>query len=906
MAPALAVVLISLGVAAPSASAAEFNFGLGAVAASETTTSAARHPDLTTSFEIDVVRTVTSPKTKDVVIGLPAGLYGDPNAVPRCATGYFEGGMCPVESQVGISIVSLNTSGAPREFTTPVYNLDPPHPDSEVARLGFLAVNLPVFIDISVRTAGDYGISASVHDAPGLEAILGTETIIWGNPADSSHDKSRLTPQEAIECESGTACKAPGGERGSSIPLAQRRPFLTNPSSCGPLEASFAATSYQLPGQVFAKNSPMAPISACEAIPFVPTLEARPTTDVAGAPTGLRTNLFLPQHPDPEEAATATMREARVTLPEGMTINPSAADGLTACADAQVHFHEDLDAQCPDGSKLGTATITSPALSRPLQGALYQRTPGGKGSQFRLWLVSDDLGLHIHIPGEVKADPQTGQLTAVFADLPQVPTEKVEIEIWGGANAPLKNPDVCGTYETTSLITPWSDDPAATPADRYEIGRTPNGGSCPTTSATEANAPGFEAGSERPISATYSPFLLRLRRADGSQQFGHLDLTLPPGLVGKLAGLGQCPDAVLAAAADKTGKAEQSSPSCPQSSRVGTLYAAAGAGPDPYWTRGTAYLAGPYQGAPLSIAIITPAVAGPFDLGTVVVRSGIYLDPQSAQIRVKADLPRIIEGVPLNLRTAAVDADRPGFTLNGTSCEPLAFTGTLTSVFGNPAPLTSRFQLAECARLPFKPKLTLALKGSTKRSSNPALVADLRARPGDANIARAQVRFPQAAFIDNAHFDSICTRVQFAADHCPKGSVYGSAWATSPLLDYKVKGKVYLRSSDHLLPDLVVKLQGPQSQRLEFDLVGKNDSVHGALRNTFEVVPDVPVNRFHLQLFGGKRSLIELSSGLCRNPRAAFNFTAQNGRVYDTAPKVKTSCGNGSRKNHHGNRPHHR
>jgi hypothetical protein len=875
-------------------------WGIESVGAEISTAQAAGHPDFTTSVFLPEppydFKHLGEPRPRDYLLRLPPGLYGNPNLAPRCRTGDFLGGECPIDSQIGVSRVRL----LGRPFATvPLFNLTPVHPEREIARLGVMVAKFPTFVDFSVDTAGDYGITASVPNLSSTELVTALSTTIWGNPADPVHDKERMTIGEGSNCQ--RPCNAPNEERATEElgPVA----FMTNPSACQEGEVGTTITSYQFPGQVFSAGAPLPPITGCQGIPFAPSFEARPTSDVAGAPTGLKTKLTLPQTSDPAELSTATMREARVTLPAGMAINPSAADGLAACSAEQVHFHEELDTACPDASRLGTATISSPALPHPLQGALYQRSPEGKGNLFGLWLVADDLGLHIKIPGRIEPDPQSGQITAVFADLPQVPVSEIDFDIWGGARAPLKNPDACGTYETTTSFKPHSDDPPVTGSDSFAIERGPGGGACPSDLATAPNAPVFEAGTESAVSATYTPLGVKLRREDGSQPFGSLDLTLPPGLLGKLAGVTSCPEAALAAAAARSGAEELASPSCPAQSRIGGVWAAAGAGPAPFWTRGEAYLAGPYKGAPLSLAILTPALAGPFDLGTVVVRSALELDPESAEITVKSDpIPRILEGVPLNLRTIAVRADRDGFTRTGTSCDPLAFSGTLVSTLGQAAPLSERYQLGECGRLPFKPQLALTLKGPTSRGSHPPLIADLRAKGGEAGIARTRVTLPHAAFLDQGHIGTVCTRVQFAADKCPKRSVYGKAWAKTPLLGYKLQGPVFLRSSNHTLPDLVIKLKGPPSQPLEFDLVGRVDSVRGALRNTFEGVPDAPVSRFHLQLFGGERGLIVLSEGLCRDSRAKIGLVGQNGKRLDTNTKMQTSCGGGKKQQRRGHR----
>jgi hypothetical protein len=963
-------------------------YGIESANAEVSTAAAAQHPDFTFTFSLNTPVSHYDAKTKESVIKLPPGLYGNPNLTPRCAVGLFLVQACPIDSQIGVVEVEwAQEIGSMGSVTAPLYNLVLSHPDREIARFAFDPVrSLNVFIDVSVRTAGDYGITTTVHSAVSLNPLRRTEVTVWGNPADSTHDKLRMTPNEAQSCPfPKSACKQPGGERPTEElgPIA----FMTNPSACGPWSVGLELTSYQLPGQRFSADAPIepGPVDECHDLPFAPILEARPTTDVAAAPTGLQSKIRIPQHEgcalipgsevrleelrgqreifeekrqklaqleeekaSPEEIqaakeallqtkarqgelnaepfyecepATATMREAKVTLPEGMTINPSAADGLAACSDQQVHLHEELDAQCPDASKIGSLKIVSPALAEPLVGAVYQRSPQ-PGHLFGLWLVSDALGLHVKIPGEVNPDPNTGQLTAVFSDLPQVPVQEIDLDIWGGARAPLKTPDTCGSYETTSSLTPWSSDPPASPDDRFQIDRGPSGGPCnagdPSRSATPADrgarpfAPGYDAGTTSPLAGQFSPFALRVTRQDGEQELTAQQGHLPQGLLAKLAGVAECSEADIARAQARSnpgdGALEQLDPSCPAASHIGRVQTAAGAGPAPYWVKGEIYLGGPYRGAPLSLVIIAPAVAGPFDLGTVVVHDPLYVDPQTGEAHDAAVLPTILEGVPLNLRTVAVDIDRPDFILNPTSCDPMTIAANIGGAGASlvdPAddilkPVSERFQVAECKALKFQPKLTLALKGSTKRTSNPALIADLRARHGEANIARAQVKLPKAAFLDNSHIATICTRVQFAADTCPKGSVYGKAWATTPLLDYKLSGPVYLRSSDHPLPDLVVKLKGPEGHPIEFDLVGRTDAVKGALRNTFETVPDAPVSKFHLELFGGKRGVIELSSGLCRSPKASIKFTAQNGRVYDTSPKIKTGCaGKGGKGRHH-------
>jgi hypothetical protein len=853
-------------------------FGIKSAEGSLTTPAAAEHPDLTLAFALNTPQADFCPKTKDVTVSLPPGFYAIPTLPARCSTGELLGGNCPIDSQVGVTQVRV--SGL---RTLPVFNLIPPHPDQEIARFGFVVGTFAVFIDVSVRTASDYGATATIQSAPSLFPLSTAKTTFWGDPADPAHDPQRMTVFEGNNCE-GFACLHPPN---FARPTEELGPiaFMTNPSACQQGSFGVEVTSYQLPGQVFSKSAPLGPIVDCEGFPFAPHLEARPTTDVAGAPTGLTSSVTLPQSTDPSVPSTATMREVRVTLPEGMTINPSAADGLTACSDQQVHFHEEVDAECPDASKIGSLKIISPAVADPLEGAVYQRSPE-PGHLFRLWLVTDELGLHVKIPGEVKPDPSTGQLTAVFRDLPQVPVGEIDLDVWGGPRAPLKNPDTCGEYRTTSVITPWSSDPPATPADQFQIDRGPDGGPC----REQPNSPAFEAGTVSPIAGAFSPFLLRLHREDGSQPFGAFELTLPPGLVGKLAGVAECSDAALAAAGHKSGRDELSAASCPPDSLIGTVDAAAGAGPSPFWTQGKAYLAGPYKGAPLSVAIVTPAVAGPFDLGTVVARSALYVDPETAKITVKTDpLPTILEGVPLNLRTVAAQIDRSQFMLNGTSCEPLAFSGVLTSTLGKVAPLSQRFQLGECGRLGFKPKLEFRLKGGAKRADYPALNATFKTGKGNADLSGLTLSLPHSEFLAQEHLVTICTRVQFAAQNCPKGSVYGHVKAWTPLLSKPLEGPVYLRSSTHPLPDLVLDLRG----QIEVAAVGRIDSHNGGIRVSFEELPDAPVSKVVVKMKGGAKGILTNSTNICHGShRATVRLRAHNGRRRSLQPAlVSSSCG---------------
>lgn len=821
--------------------------------AAASTSLAAHHPDFTTTIDWCPEHSAFGPQTENVVVELPPGLLGNPNLTPRCSTGEFVSEECPADSQIGISRLKLKEIPAVNTF--PVYNLAPPHPESEIARFGLGITYFPTFIDISVRSASDYGVAATIHSAPAAYPIEVAETVFWGNPAGSGHDTERFPP-------------GPSG----LPPIA----FMTNPSACQSQEVRVNATSYQFPGQLFSAAAPMDPTTSCEGLPFEPSFEAHPTSRVAGAPTGLKTALTLPQQSseDVEGPATATMREAKVTLPEGMAISSSGADGLAACSDEEVHFHQELDAQCPDASKLGTATIASPALPRPLQGTLYQRTPQGKGHLFGLWLVSDDLGLHVKIPGEIEPDPNTGQLTAVFSGLPQVPVEEIDFDIWGGPRAPLKNPDSCGTYSTAFSFAPHSNDPPVTGQTQMTIDE-----GC----GTPGFSPRLRGGATKPVAGAFSPFLLDLSREDGEQNLAGFEVTLPKGELAKLKGVQLCPEAQAA-----TG-------GCPAASRVGSLVTAAGPGPDPLWlpqpgkAQPAVYLAGPYKGAPYSIVAVVPAQAGPFDLGNVVARSALAVDPETAQVTVRTDpLPQFVEGVPVIYRRLHALIDRPEFSLNPTNCSEQQITSSVSSTAGTIAHPADRFQVDRCKALGFKPELSLRLKGGTERGDYPALKATFKARKGDANLSEVAVTLPHTEFLAQEHIVTICTRVRFAAHDCPKGSVYGRAKAWTPLLDQPLEGPVYLRSNPaHELPDLVMDLRG----QIEVVVPARIDSVNQGIRARFEAVPDAPISKVVLRMRGGKKSLLVNSADLCaRKHRAVAEMRAENGRRASLRRVLQVKC----------------
>jgi len=881
----------------------------------------------------------------EIKLDLPPGLIGNPAVSPvLCTEAQLTAGACPPASQIGI--FNLTTAGAGKGFAAPgvapLYNMVPP--PGTPAELGFNVEGIGIFVHIftAVRTDGDYGIEVRSPDvlALGTEPIFNVLTQIWGDASDPSHP---------VKCNEVTPALCPQPPRSDA--------FWTLPTHCSetPERTSVRADSWEQRGTFVESSYDSAdlagsPVSlgGCGGLAFEPTIEARPTTDLADSPSGLQVHLHLPTDTALGHRSTAQLRDATVTLPPGMAVNPSQADGLAACDTQQIgmltaigasppHFSR-LPADCPQASRLGKVEVKTPLLAeydaehkivndpetglpvpRPLHGSVFLAKPFENPfhSLLALYLTVEDprTGTFAKLAGRVEPDPASGQLTTVFEENPQLPLEDIDLELFGGARGSLITPPTCGTHPTTTTFVPWSapEGVPVHPGDSFQITKAPGGGNCPSSESGLSAAPGFLAGTLTRQAGSYSPFVLKVSREDGTQRLGRIDTTLPPGLTGKLAGIPACPEAQIAHAQARSnpeeGRLERESPSCPLASELGTLTVGAGAGPTPFHTQGHAYLAGPYKGAPVSLVAIVPAIAGPFDLGTVVSRVALQVDPDTAQIHAVSDpLPTILEGIPLDVRSVALKMDRPQFVLNPTSCDPMTISGAISSPLGQAIAVSTPFQVGGCQALPFKPRLALRLKGSVKRSSHPRLIANVKAKPGEANVAAAQVKLPGAVFLDQAHIGTVCTRVQFAADSCPPGSIYGKAKATTPLLDQPLSGSVYLRSNpSHELPDLVAKLRGPDSQPIEIDLAGKTDAVKAALRNTFEAVPDAPVSRFRLELFGGKRGLVEMSDGFCSDRKANVKLTGQNGKVYDTRPVVGAKCpkakGKG-KKGHHGGGKH--
>jgi hypothetical protein len=851
-------------------------------------------------------------------LSLPAGLVANPLAAKaRCPLTLIQEAVknpltaCPRTSQVGVVHFTILRANGLERVVVPLIDMVPP--PGVPAEFAFVLQS--TIVHIQGGLGSNFHLTAGSSELLAKFPIPGVKVDLWGVPSDHRHDRQRGGAGVEFRC---------GGEEVCEIEPSPV-PFLTMPTSCsesltlGASAVGWLGSSTVGSAAFEALEGEPAKISGCNQLQFEPTIKSQSSTSVAESAAGLDFSIHQPQNETVEGRATAALKDASVTLPLGMTLNPSAANGLGSCTETQMGYRPEegkirfqtTPQACPNAAKVGTLEARTPLLEQVLPGSIYVAKPFDNpfGSLLAIYLAIEDeeTGIIAKLAGKVEPDPKTGQLTARFTENPELPLEDVNLHFFNGDRGALTTPLTCGTSTTTSTLTPWSTPEGADahPSDSFQISA-----GCSSSEGAAPKTVNFTAGTVTPLSGAYSPFVLRIARPDGSQHITGIDTTLPGGLLGKLAGIAYCPESGIAQAksreAPEKGKLEQAAPSCPQSSEVGTVQVAAGSGNTPIPVSGHAYLAGPYKGAPLSLVVIVPAVAGPFDLGTVVSRVALNVGEYDARIHAVSDpLPTILDGIPLDVRSIEIKLDRPSFTLNPTSCEVMAIEGSVTTQAGQSAPLKNRFQVGECGRLGFKPKLALSLKGPTKRTGHPALkaVVTYPKKGAYANIARAQVALPHSEFLDQNNIGKSCTKPLLAARACPARSIYGKAKAWTPLLDKPLQGPVYLVGGyGYKLPALVAELNG----QIRVLLVGKVDTgKQKGIRNTFEAVPDAPVERFVLELKGGKKyGLLVNSENICKKAqKAGVALRAQNGRVDQFTVKIANSCKKPKKAKKH---PHHK
>jgi len=843
---------------------------------------------------------LTNPEfLKDLSVALPPGVTVNPTATPvRCTEAELEsdigGPGCPDASQVGL-IAATGYLSNPFTVVSPLYNVQPP--PGVPAELGFDALALGIYVHLQggVRTGSDYALTASTSGIPSRVVLLGFRTTLWGDPSDPSHDDVR------------GACLFATSSCAHSVP-ASTDAFLSMPTSCSnSLTLTASADSWENPTSVQTSSAQLTDlagnptgITGCDKLDFQPSITAQPDTSAADSPSGLHVDLKVPQNEGTDSFAEANLKDTKVALPAGMSVNPSAANGLGACTPAEIGIDNANDPSCPDDSKIGSVEVDSPLLPDPLEGGIYvaQEQNNPFGSLLAIYVTAQADGALIKLAGHVVANLVTGQLTTTFDNNPQLPFSDFKLDFFGGPQAALATPEQCGTYTTSSSMSPWSGTPAVSLSDPFTI----------NSSCVSGFSPSFTAGTQNAQAGAYSPFVLSFSRSDTDQNFSGLSVKLPPGMLAKLAGVQQCSDAQLAAAAANTGAQEQANPSCPAGSQVGTVTTTAGAGPDPFSLPGDAYLTGPYNGAPYGIAVVVPAVAGPYDLGAVVVREALFVDPTTAQVTDVSDsFPTILDGIPLRIRSISVDLNRPDFTVNPTSCNPMSVTGTLTSTGGLTYTGTSHFQVGGCQDIGFTPKLKIALtgKGKTKSGDHPTLTATLTDPAGQANIQSAKVSLPLSLALDPNNSNNVCAFATAQAVHggavgCPASTIVGTATAVTPLLSQPLTGNVYLvqgiRTNSQgqqikTLPTLLVPLRG----QIALDLRAQTSVSGGKLVTTFPTIPDAPVSSFSLKISGGKEGLLVVTGrglNVCAKKQVGnADFGAQSGKTHTGNMTLSTPCG---------------
>lgn len=884
---------------------------------------------------------VPTQEPKDIFVSLPPGLLGNPMAVPRCSlTDAFALGKCPVATQVGVYRLRWFSG---KQLVGPIVDVVPEKGQSaEFALLnnfnfsGGLTGHL---VRAFERGREVYGLSVSSTKIP-IVQLYRVETTFWGVPADPSHDLMRGLICGATTETGPLGCTLTGGPRSGQPSGVEKAPFLTLGTDCaaGPETATVRADSWEEPGSVaqgrytgFAELSITMPGSTgCDLLAFDPSIEARPDTLLSDEPVGLDVNVKVPLDEAPEASATPQLRDALVTLPEGMSVSPGVVDGIRAC-DATGPEGIDITGpeserpapngelelapgHCPDASAVGTAEAVTPLLSEPVKGHVFLARPGcggagqgpcteedvRDGNLYRLYLElggEGELaasGVHFKVEGRTEVDPATGQITTVFEENPQTPFSELKVHLNGGPRAPLANPAACGRAVTTADFTPWSipgstpeglfmaGTPDATPASFYEVG------GC---SSPPPFKPGFVAGTVTPQAGQLSAFTMNLSRGDREQYVKGIQIHTPPGLLGMLSSVLLC------------GALEAEAGTCSQASRIGTTRVATGSGSHPFEIEGEVFLTGPYGGSPFGLSVVVHVVAGPFNLGVVVVRARIAVDPTNSTLTVTTDetgphaVPQIVFGVPVRLKRITVDIDRPGFMFNPTNCGSQQVIATVSGSQDATASVSSPFAVGGCKSLAFKPRFSVTTSAKTSRAKGASLDTKLTYPAGsfgnDANVARAKVDLPKQLPSRLTTLQKACPAATFAANpaSCPAASVVGIVRSRTPLLPVELSGPVYFVShGGEAFPNLIVVLQG---DGVRVDLVGDTFiSKKGITSTTFNTVPDVPVESFELYLPEGRYSALAANGNLCKEQsklRMPTEFVAQNGAVIRESTKIAVS-----------------
>jgi hypothetical protein len=898
---------------------------------------AGSHPfDMTTNFKLnlDPNKEITEDLyARDISVDLPSGFAGSIVSVPQCRISDLEEHHpgCPTGSQVGVAEVSfgsdpLNPSetGYVTEQMVPVYNIVPA--DGGLAEFAFHVLNVVQPIFVSARTDGDYGLVAQTTNISQFKAFAGARVTLWGVPADPRHDAERFLPDHGVACLpiifTPPCHSSPGDAKGEPFPdSAPPTAFLTNPTKCGPgseYDAKFIADSWRHPGlfepldgrpslsdpnwQTVSTSMYPAGVTGCNRLAFNPSLTVTPDTTEADSPSGYGVDVHVPQSIAPKDLATPAVDNAVATLPQGLAINPGAADGLQACTDNgaeppgspgnEIGLGSNAQPACPHASQVGTVELTTPALPDVLHGQVYLAADHSNNN-YAVFIVIRGDGLLVKLKSTVVANPVTGQLTASFLNNPELPFTDFVMHFYGGPRAVFVNPSSCGPATTSIDLTPWSAGPGgtgdATPLSTFDVSFDGLGGACPFPAPFNAS---FTAGTTSIQAGGFSPFSATFSRNDADQRIDHAQVKTPPGLLGTLANVPLC------------GEPQASEGACSAASQIGHVTVGVGSGaaplylPVPGQPQQPVFLTGPYKGAPFGLSFVIPAIAGPYNLGTVVVRAAINVDPHTAALTVTSDpLPTIIDGIPIQVNTVNVLIDRPNFVFNPTNCSPMSIGGSVTSREGSTASFSSPFQVTGCGDLGFKPVFKVSTSGKTSKARGASLDARVSFPKGalgtQANIAKVKVDLPKQLPSRLTTLQKACPAATFDANPgaCPAASVIGVVKAVTPTLPTILTGPVYFVShGGAAFPDLVIVLQG---DGVRVDLTAATFiSKAGITSSTFKTVPDVPVSSFELYLPEGPYSALTANRNLCTSKLVMPTvFTAQNGLTMRQSTRIAvTGC----------------
>ncbi len=840
-----------------------------------------------------------SGRIKDVRVRLPQGMVGNPAPFAQCPRQVAErGGGCPSDSQVGIVEVTLAFVGEVTRHgetvvsVVPLFELVPPR--GLPAEFGTYPIGGQAIATIAarVRTGEGYGIEASALNIATIGNVVAVKVVMWGVPADPSHNAERSCPG------GGSGCSAGGG----------LKPFLTDPTSCtGPLPVTARVDSYNAPGEYVGATETMSSgMQGCEKLQFAPGLTVTPVESIADSPTGLEVDLLVPQNENPTGIAEADLKNAEVKLPAGVTLNPSSANGLVGCpllSGKEAHpgvsgidLEDGEAAKCPNASKVGSVRIRTPLLEEELEGGIYVAQQGANPfkSLLALYIAAEapERGVVVKLAGHVHLDSATGRLTTTFDENPQLPFEELKLDFFGGQRAPLATPRTCGSYTTTSVLEPWSHQPApgeaagtpnATPESSFKITSGPGGSAC----GPSPFAPVFEAGTASNQGGAFSPFVMTLKRGDGEQRFSTVDMTMPKGVAGMLSKVPLCT------------QAQAQADGCAAASQIGHVLVQAGVGSQPITlpesgkAEDPVYLLGPTEGAPFGLAIVVHPEAGPFNLEEggrpVIVLAKVMVNPRTAQVSVASKaMPSILRGIPLDVRTIHVVIDRKGFMFNPTSCTPMGVAGTITSQEGASASVSSRFQAAGCRGLSFKPTFSALIHAKHSRKDGEYLHVVIGSAFGEANLARVHVRLPKQLPSRDSTLKLACSEAQFAANPaaCPAGSVVGHAVVYTPVLRKPLTGPaIFVSHGGRAFPNLDLVLQGEG-----VTIVNEGDTFigkKGITTSSFNAIPDVPVSRISLVLPAGPHSALAGEGNLCKGTlHMPATLTGQNGAVVSQKTKI--------------------